>query len=761
MTTNSIVPQTPIALDGAVTVALGSGKAADYGVGIKGTLLDQAAKMAISVPNGYILLDVAWQFAVSNDLLEFSEDGISCKDPQALYDALNLPAFPDKTKVMIRSAFSVEDTPTASSLGHFASISDVDPGPKKAKQFIEALCQVWASSVAYDDIRRDVLVMEMVKATHAGVALSEPNYEDDYVNYTEGNADQLLNGEADGMIAEIPRLRTYERAPNSSPAARLNIQWSDRLQILMRRVRTDFGDNGWDVEWAFDGSICYLLQLKRITVPAQRNERFTIANHKEILPPLPSRYMVSIIEDAAPALYEWYRNFDSTLPSNRLFIRVFKGRPYINLSLMTETMRALGLPTSLVTDSIGGAEDVEAGFQMRRAIAKLPSLTQLGMSQLSAVKSAQDTERLISNRALNAGSTFKELGQSLRFIYVALVHEMFNLTQTMSLSVSQLRRNGELEAMAKQTRSISTQIYDDLLPLREYVKANAALVPALEKGEMPEDGEFKRRWGLYLAKHGHRGIYESDIASPRFADDPAVLLRTLVTDSPIKAPHKTVSEGLGRAANRAQRVILAREQLLYTTMHAFQTIRHEMLQLAEQAVARNQIPSADLIWDMSVEETALLDVDWSAPDDFVANRRAEIEALAAADLPDTLRRFDDLEAYQPNVDTSASVLSGMSLVSGQVEGKAWVLQDPSSVLPEGYTPENTILIARASDAGWIPAFTKVAGVVVESGGDLSHGNIILRELGIPSVTNVKEVTRIIQSGDTIKLDGAAGKIERL
>ena len=49
-------------------------------------------------------------------------------------------------------------------------------------------------------------------------------------------------------------------------------------------------------------------------------------------------------------------------------------------------------------------------------------------------------------------------------------------------------------------------------------------------------------------------------------------------------------------------------------------------------------------------------------------------------------------------------------------------------------------MARSVDAGWIPTFGLVAGVVVETGGDLSHGSIILREIGLPAITNAHHAT---------------------
>ena len=235
------------------------------------------------------------------------------------------------------------------------------------------------------------------------------------------------------------------------------------------------------------------------------------------------------------------------------------------------------------------------------------------------------TGKALIQRSQNPGYTFSELTETMQWMYTTLVHEMFNLTQSMSLPLVQLRRSGKLEQLGKLTRTVSTQIYDDLQPLRQYVVDNQEVVPALEKGDLPDDPEFKRQWGLYLAKHGHRGIYESDVSRPRFGDDPSPLLKLLTTDSFNRPTHKTSSDDLGMLGKRAQNAIIAREQLRSTAMRGFDRVRRELVKLAEDAASRGQIPSADAIWDMSINEVALLDVDWSAPSGFFEERRKEIE----------------------------------------------------------------------------------------------------------------------------------------
>ncbi len=49
---------------------------------------------------------------------------------------------------------------------------------------------------------------------------------------------------------------------------------------------------------------------------------------------------------------------------------------------------------------------------------------------------------------------------------------------------------------------------------------------------------------------------------------------------------------------------------------------------------------------------------------------------------------------------------------------------------------------------------------METGGYLSHGAVVARELGLPAVVNVRDAMRTIASGDTLDVDGYAGTVTR-
>ena len=67
-------------------------------------------------------------------------------------------------------------------------------------------------------------------------------------------------------------------------------------------------------------------------------------------------------------------------------------------------------------------------------------------------------------------------------------------------------------------------------------------------------------------------------------------------------------------------------------------------------------------------------------------------------------------------------------------------------------------LTQATDPGWTPVFPLVSGIVLEIGGQLSHGAIVAREYAIPAVVNVQGALHSIKDGQTIVVDGTTGRV---
>ncbi|MDH4084500.1 MAG: PEP-utilizing enzyme [Nitrospira sp.] len=69
-----------------------------------------------------------------------------------------------------------------------------------------------------------------------------------------------------------------------------------------------------------------------------------------------------------------------------------------------------------------------------------------------------------------------------------------------------------------------------------------------------------------------------------------------------------------------------------------------------------------------------------------------------------------------------------------------------------------ILVVSVIDPGLAPLFGIVGGLIAEMGGTLSHGAIIAREYGLPTIANVEGAMARLSDGLQVRLDAGSGTI---
>ena len=75
--------------------------------------------------------------------------------------------------------------------------------------------------------------------------------------------------------------------------------------------------------------------------------------------------------------------------------------------------------------------------------------------------------------------------------------------------------------------------------------------------------------------------------------------------------------------------------------------------------------------------------------------------------------------------------------------------------------DGEILVAPYTNIGWTPIFPRVSAIVTDNGAPLSHAAIVARELGIPAVVGTGNATTQLVTGDYVRVDGAAGCVEKI
>ncbi len=127
------------------------------------------------------------------------------------------------------------------------------------------------------------------------------------------------------------------------------------------------------------------------------------------------------------------------------------------------------------------------------------------------------------------------------------------------------------------------------------------------------------------------------------------------------------------------------------------------------------------------------------------NKRAFAEAYWDKCMKDALAGDDDS-------------IKGIGASDGQVKGKVCIVHSPE----EFYKLEKgDILVCTYTDPEWTPLFALAAGVVVDTGGTLSHAAIVAREYGIPAVLATGDATLKLKDGDVVLVNATEGSVTLL
>jgi pyruvate,water dikinase len=116
------------------------------------------------------------------------------------------------------------------------------------------------------------------------------------------------------------------------------------------------------------------------------------------------------------------------------------------------------------------------------------------------------------------------------------------------------------------------------------------------------------------------------------------------------------------------------------------------------------------------------------------------------------------ERFHRQQSEDESVISGIAGSPGTIEGIARVV---TTVDEFDEVRDGDILVCQMTNPAWVVLFTKIGGLVTDTGGTTSHPAVLAREFGIPAVIGTSVATRRIKTGDRLRVDGGAGRVEIL
>jgi len=540
---------------------------------------------------------------------------------------------------------------------------------------------------------------------------------------------------------------------------------------------------------------------------------WTRANLRELLPELPSVLFESLSERVDWALN--CRRLGMSLKPGERVVRFIEGRPYFNLSLIGNWMAQFGVPVSHFTRALGHDAEpaVPSGGRVRTLQAFLRSPIKMMRASLLQASTPRRLERFfeaarrqsaalqaLDPPALSDAALAAIFEESSRYATELIFHLQlaFNRVSSAALLAEALLPAGaEPEAflsavLAAGEKSISVRQGTDLIRLslaaraepraRDYLRSSRGDFHGFE--EALSGTRFLDDFRAYLKTYGHRGVHESDPAMPVYAQDPGFLLRALCAllsdpkapdpDATLRAQEETARRAwasmpawrrflLRGPVRRLQDAIIKRERTRFEGMRVSAALRRFQQEAGERLARRGHLSSPASLVLLRIEEIEPALLGKSPAEQtlsLVRRRAAQRERQAALPMPNLLResQIAHLAARAPAAPQRTGEFQGMPVGPGRVEGRAVVLESPHQL--EQVRPGD-ILVTPTLDPSWIPLFTLAAGLVVEMGGTLSHGSIIAREYGLPTIVNIPGIMRRLKTGDRVLLNGSTGLLKVL
>lgn len=300
-------------------------------------------------------------------------------------------------------------------------------------------------------------------------------------------------------------------------------------------------------------------------------------------------------------------------------------------------------------------------------------------------------------------------------------------------------------------------------------------------------GGFVDRFDTFLRRHRHRGANYKDLVYPRWGDDPELLwshVRAFLQGSAPRPADANAAGARRRVEQQADAIAAVRGVLAplqraalrwlfrgneiyagirdnhrYYYDHVWYLVRRVYLEKGRRLESSGRLATRDDVFFLGrteIERLGAGTLDAATAAARVRTRRREWQETRQQVPPLFLRRgyLGDEGGITPTAGSNR--LTGLAASPGQARGKARIVRDVGEL---ARVADGEILVARQTDPGWTPAFARLAGLVLETGGVLAHGASLCREYGLPCVTAVASATLEIRDGEDVVLNGSEGWLE--
>ena len=310
------------------------------------------------------------------------------------------------------------------------------------------------------------------------------------------------------------------------------------------------------------------------------------------------------------------------------------------------------------------------------------------------------------------------------------------------------------------------------------IREKAESMPAAEFVEWLQttDSNFKDVYNKFIKEFGHRSGTR-ELNALRWAEDPEYVMgitmqmcaggtdlreefqrgveRRLETEKMVKEKLGFFKRGiLFKVLGYARTYLIFRENQRFYLDHMMYRNRLIFLEQGRRLFERGLIDDKeDIFFLEDTEAIAILKGEEpSNLKDKIAPRKAEFMKYRDRLPPKFLLNGVD---FDDEPISHGDTLIGAASSPGTYQGKVRVIMDVRDL---GQVEKGEILVTSNTDPGWTVVFSKLGGLITETGGILCHGAVISREYRIPAVTAVKSATTILHTGDLVSVDGSKGEV---
>jgi len=731
-------------------------------IGMKAESLARLREGGFNVPDGFVVTADEISSLTAERLSEYADDD---------------------TEYAVRSSGTSEDLGASSFAGQYDTFLNV----KGRENLLEAInkcalslhnervtAYAERSGIDLSESKMAVIVQRMVDSEKSGVAFSIDSVngrdKEIVIEAVNGLGEQLVSGR---VTPDSYSYNWYDDAFTEYKPGVLTRQEVKKLAETVLSIQIYYGFPV-DVEWAVIGDAIHILQSRPVTAISYRavTDEWTTADFRD------GGVSSAACKTLMGSLYGlvFTPSFINSVKAIKLMTKndnpniydIFFARPYWNLTVEKLCFAKLpGFVEREIDEDMGVVPRYEGDGIVTKANPK---------SVLNGARSLASISGHIKRMENNAGKRQADLLK--RFAEVENIELSGKSSDDLhELWVKFVKKDYFISEYTYFSYIFCNMILSTLFKdkIKKYLPANVImnlliglsdlshLRPIYEMWDMSRRSYTEAEINEFIAKYRFHSQHELDISYPNWDETPDVVRAMIADFAKLNENHdpraleekqrrkylntlEWVPKKLRSDVERLRRFLWRREEFRDVSTKSYYLIRKLTLALGKAWEAEGILKSADDIFFLAVGDIETRTTGKAA------KNKAYYQSFLNFKNPNELG--SGYITHNARI-SGQRILKGVACSGDTITATARVIKD---IHDAGRLEQGDILVTKCTDPAWTAIFSRIGGVVTETGGMLSHAAVVSREYGLACILMVKDATTIIQDGEVITLNCKTGEI---